>query len=329
MYSFPTLSGHSPGRSRAFTLVELLVVIAIIGVLVALLLPAVQAAREAARRCSCLNNISQISLAVHGYEFSHETLPSGVINPDGPIRAEEAGQHVSWMLQIAPHIELQSLYRNFDIEAGAYAEVNASVRRAPVSVYICPSYPGAELSGDGTAAVSTYAGCHHDQEAPIDADNNGLLFLNSKLPLFRYPRWQLANVPGWRDATFGTRQRRALAKPEPGLGERYAFHYAKCQWAKPRQQLAQRQDAFLGPVGAAGSGRLFQRPPWDRPVRICRWLLQGDRRGHRSQAAAAIRQPRRRCGAGALLGLRDRLSLTGIRIGWLGSERSEAPSSAR
>lgn len=165
----------------AFTLVELLVVIAIIGVLVGLLLPAVQAAREAARRCSCLNNISQLALGVHNYEFATERLPAGSINPEGPIRSEPQGQHVSWLVQILPYIEQNNAYRHFDLEAGAYAETNARVRALNVDTFLCASYPGAESNEEGTVARSTYAGCHHDVEAPIAADNHGLLFLNSKI----------------------------------------------------------------------------------------------------------------------------------------------------
>jgi prepilin-type N-terminal cleavage/methylation domain-containing protein len=169
------------GRTSGFTLVELLVVIAIIGVLVSLLLPAVQAAREAARRCSCQNNIAQLALAVHNYEFSVEHLPAGTINPTGPIRSEAEGQHVSWLVQILPYMEQNNAYMAFDQEAGAYAKRNADVRALRIPILFCPSFPGDDKNRDSTAARTTYAGCHNDVEAPIDADNHGVLILNKKL----------------------------------------------------------------------------------------------------------------------------------------------------
>jgi len=167
-------------KKHAFTLVELLVVIAIIGILVGLLLPAVQAAREAARRCMCMNNIAQLALAVHTHEFGAEHLPSGVINATGPIRNEPIGQHVSWIVQVLPQFEQVSLYNHFDQEAGTYAVANQAARRARIPSLICPSSP--EMPADKDApGISNYAGCHHDSEAPIDADNNGVFFLNSRL----------------------------------------------------------------------------------------------------------------------------------------------------
>lgn len=173
---------HRPPRARslrrAFTLVELLVVIAIIGILVGLLLPAVQAAREAARRSQCSNNLMQQGLAIHHYEFGNEHLPPGVTDPTGPIRSEASGQHVGWMVHILPYLEENVAFRKFDQEAGAYAPVNAAVRRHQVSIYMCPSDPGYLDNG---VAWSSYAGCHHDAEAPIDETNNGVLFLNSRI----------------------------------------------------------------------------------------------------------------------------------------------------
>jgi prepilin-type N-terminal cleavage/methylation domain-containing protein/prepilin-type processing-associated H-X9-DG protein len=181
--SLQSVSTTPPLRRAAFTLVELLVVIAIIGILVGLLLPAVQAAREAARRVSCMNNLVQLGLAAHHHEFSFEHLPSGVINPEGPIRSEEIGEHISWIVQLLPFVEQQSLYNNLDVAAGAYAAQNAEARRVQVATLICPSFPGSmvlERNGQ-RLGTTTYAGCHHEVEAPIDADNHGLLFLNSQI----------------------------------------------------------------------------------------------------------------------------------------------------
>lgn len=170
-------------RSFGFTLVELLVVLAIIGVLVGLLLPAVQAAREAARRTACMNNISQLCLGLHHFEFSMEHLPSGSINPEGPIRSEELGQHVSWTIQLLPYIEQQSAYEHFDMEAGAYAAENKDVRSYTIPTYNCasnPMKPRPDNQGD-LIGECHFSGSHHDNEVQIAEDNNGLFFLNSKV----------------------------------------------------------------------------------------------------------------------------------------------------
>jgi len=99
----PTLPAIRASR-RAFTLVELLVVIAIIGVLVALLLPAVQAAREAARRMSCSNNLKQLSLAVHNYHDSHTRFPREMVTNPG----------WGWGALILPYIEQSALYQQIN-----------------------------------------------------------------------------------------------------------------------------------------------------------------------------------------------------------------------
>lgn len=177
---------HQPSRKApsGFTLVELLVVIAIIGVLVGLLLPAVQAAREAARRASCANNVAQMALAMQHHEFNVEHLPAGVINPDGPIRSEPTGKHISWTVQILPFIEQRNVYERVNFDASIYAPENAVVRSAVISTYLCPSNPYWESNiseRNEKVAMSHYAGCHHNVESPIAEDNNGLLFLNSAI----------------------------------------------------------------------------------------------------------------------------------------------------
>jgi len=160
------------GRA-GFTLVELLVVIAIIGVLVALLLPAVQAAREAARRTQCQSRLSQFILAVHNYEMSHSVYPPGTINPKGPIRNLPSGYHHSWTIQILPYIEEQNTWKAIDKSVGVYHTKNAAAVTAMPRLFLCPS--------TSTRGNICYAGVHHDQEKPIDARDNGVFFLNSRL----------------------------------------------------------------------------------------------------------------------------------------------------
>jgi prepilin-type N-terminal cleavage/methylation domain-containing protein len=162
---------------KGFTLVELLVVIAIIGVLIALLLPAVQAARGAARRMQCTNNLCQLILAVQNYEMSFRVYPPGTINDPGPIQSLPQGYHHNWISQLLPFIEEQNIYNHIDFKVGVYDDKNLPVRQTPVEVLACPS----SSSRGEDIWLTNYAGCHNDAEAPIDKDNHGVFFLNSAI----------------------------------------------------------------------------------------------------------------------------------------------------
>ncbi|MCA9068000.1 MAG: DUF1559 domain-containing protein, partial [Planctomycetaceae bacterium] len=161
--------------------IELLVVIAIIAILIALLLPAVQQAREAARRATCKNNLAQIGLALHNYDQQWECLPPGTVNPTGPIRWEEQGYHFSWTMALLPFLDQESAFNHYDLTKGVYAPENAEVRRSEINVYMCPSSPtvrGRTPAGEDIPE-SSYVGCHHHEEAPIDVKQSGVFYLNS------------------------------------------------------------------------------------------------------------------------------------------------------
>jgi prepilin-type N-terminal cleavage/methylation domain-containing protein/prepilin-type processing-associated H-X9-DG protein len=168
-------------KRSAFTLVELLCVIAVIGILIALLLPAVQAAREGARRRNCANNLSQIGMALANYESARGALPPGTIDETGPIYSVPQGHHMGWMAQILPFLEHRSLHSLIDFSQSVYAKKNALARIQPIVLFTCPSYcaPLTGVGGNQSASLSCYAGCHNDRETPIDEDNDGVLYLNS------------------------------------------------------------------------------------------------------------------------------------------------------
>lgn len=162
----------------AFTLVELLVVIAIIGILIAMMIPAVQSAREAGRRANCYNNMVQLGIALSRYEMANQSYPSGTIDSSGPIHNIDKGNHINWLVHLLPFIDERNTYKSIDLSAGVYDPKNTAVRSLHIALFTCPSYSGAQ---NPDAPLSNYAGCHNDNEAPIDTNNNGVLFLNSHI----------------------------------------------------------------------------------------------------------------------------------------------------
>ena len=129
--------------ARGFTLIELLVVIAIIGVLVALLLPAVQAAREAARRAQCTNNLKQVGLALHNYESSHGCFPAGYLTGAGvgfrDSQTGDWGPGWGWLTALLPGVEQGNLYNAANINLTCWDAANTTAVRTSLQVYLCPS----------------------------------------------------------------------------------------------------------------------------------------------------------------------------------------------
>ncbi|QDU59487.1 hypothetical protein Pan216_03150 [Planctomycetes bacterium Pan216] len=194
---------------RAFTLVELLVVIAVIGVLVSLLLPAIQQAREAARRSQCANKMKQLAVALHNYADTHGVLPPSSVHrrpfscPGGIGIANDASGFgmAPWTVLVLPYADQQARYDRFNVntpfvsyEGGASASVynhNRALQRELNSDYVCPSNPVSSsareanennylccMGGGGygeACAASTGSGVY-DQRGIW---NNGMMYVNS------------------------------------------------------------------------------------------------------------------------------------------------------
>jgi len=128
-------------HEHGFALVELLVVIAIIAMLVTLLLPAVQSAREAARKTQCANNLKQMGLGIHNYHSAKGDFPPGGIT-EGPCCNTKSRE--CWTISILPFIEEQALHDRYDFTAFNEDPENEFVRQAIVPTYMCPSEPQAD-----------------------------------------------------------------------------------------------------------------------------------------------------------------------------------------
>ncbi len=200
-------------KRSAFTLVELLVVIAIIGILIGMLLPAVQQVREAARRIECANNVRQIGLALLNYESAHQAFPPGwrTSNTSAPI--EEPGW--GWSAYVLPQLEGQNIADQIDFDIPIEHSIHESIIQSEVSFFLCPSDPAPSLVNldvhiededehdddnfffalddddhdheDLWVGRSNYSGCFGSEEIDDDpANGNGTFFANSDIRLAEF-----------------------------------------------------------------------------------------------------------------------------------------------
>src|SRR5262245_9663716 len=135
-------------RDRGFTLIELLVVIAIIGVLIALLLPAVQMVREAANKTQCANNLKQLGLAMHNYQVANGGFPPG----RGHLPVTNTQAH-SWTPFILPYIEQEGLHKLYDFTKVFSDPANLPATQTPLKVLICPSVPTVRTDSSNRAVT--------------------------------------------------------------------------------------------------------------------------------------------------------------------------------
>lgn len=153
-------------RRPAFTLVELLVVIAIIGILVAMLLPAIQSVREAARRASCANSMRQLGLAIHNYESAYGYFPPSGWTQPGP--GHPWGTFLSWRPLILPFVEQAALRELYDHSIDWWVGSNLIAAEYPIPFFVCPSTPHREPTLSAVPKPPRPALTFTNPLAPID-----------------------------------------------------------------------------------------------------------------------------------------------------------------
>ena len=213
-----------------FTLLELLVVLAIIGILIALLLPAVQRVREAANRVRCQNNLKQIGLALHMYHDDAGSFPAGYVwipmlggtdpcpNPPGDPTDTDPGW--GWAALLLPYLEQDNVFRQIDLHVPARDPRYDPLRTTVIRIFVCPSDWGAEVyemvsdlgQPMGQAATNSYAACYGSGRriAKEPDRGNGLFFRNSRV--------RFADITDGSSNTLAIGERAALFTRTPWVG---------------------------------------------------------------------------------------------------------------
>lgn len=145
-------------KRRGFSLLELLAVIAVIGLLIALLVPAVQQVRETARKTQCRNNLRQMGLALEGYHDLFRTYPPAAIRNAGDENNGRDRPRSTWTISLLPHLEAASLYQKFDASLGTDQPANSLVRQTAMPIYRCATDTGADVQFEPRLGITYQRG---------------------------------------------------------------------------------------------------------------------------------------------------------------------------
>jgi prepilin-type processing-associated H-X9-DG protein len=264
-------------RLRAFTIVELLVVIAVMGTLIALLLPAMQAARESVRRANCAANLRQIGLAILGYHSALGSFPPGNINnhagncPGMPEPATSYSTHFgNWAIAILPYLDQTPLFNRYDVHYRNESPQNQSVRETVVGSYVCPAdldtqTPAVPATGPAVQAGAKYAPGSY--RAVSGRSDDGMNYLDSEM-MYKYDkasRGPIHTIGIWGFSTEtidkvldGTSNTLLVGESttasNPGYRTFWAYSYAYCSLSAATAQPRILWGDYDRAVAAGGTG---------------------------------------------------------------------------